>query len=83
MTNALYKIIYFFKSKEFPDREKKRKLMQRFSVSEVGTLCEGLGSAPQELAARQKPPIHTFKEISSTSNLRVVEVAWALSPDST
>lgn len=33
MTNALYKIIYFLKSKEFPDREKERKLMQRFSAS--------------------------------------------------
>lgn len=56
MTNALYKIIYFLKSKEFPDREKERKLMQRFSVSEVGTLWQRLGSVPQELAARQEPP---------------------------
>lgn len=52
MTNALYKIIkniLFLKSKEFPDKEEERKLMQRFSASEVGTLWQGLGSVPQEL----------------------------------
>lgn len=86
MTNALYKIIkniLFLKSKEFPDKEKERKLMQRFSASEVGTLWQGLGSVPQELAARQEPPIYNFKEINSTSsNLGMIEVAWALSPGS-
>ena len=85
MTNALYKIIkniLFFKSKDFPDKEE-RKLMQRFSASEVGTLWQGLGSVPQELAARQEPPIYNFKEINSTSsNLGMVEVACALSPGS-
>lgn len=50
MTNALYKIIgniLFLKSKEFPAREKERKLMQRFSVSEVGTCGKGWGVSPR------------------------------------
>lgn len=49
--------------------------MQRFSVSEMGTLWQWLGGV---LADRQGLPIHNLKEVNSTSSLRVVEVDFAL-----